>query len=131
MLIFCSHLESEPVGQYQPVQYMRIISGDFSTGSVRICILRNGLIDKVSRFLTPRNPSVCEVKVLIIKQLVSMKDARTSRKCTGAEYRRWWAWSFRPPAFNAVKGMSVVCGFVGGKVPWIRNELVHFPKGTA
>ena len=27
--------------------------------------------------------------------------------------------------------MSGVCGFVGGKVPGIRTELVHFPRGTA
>lgn len=53
MLIFCSHLESEPVGQYQPVQYMRIIPGDFSTGSASICILRNGLVDNVLQ--------ICEV----------------------------------------------------------------------
>ena len=39
------------------------------------------------------------------------------------------AWSFRPPAFNAARGMSGVCGFAGEKCPEFVGKRFTFPVG--
>ena len=39
------------------------------------------------------------------------------------------AWSFRPPASNAVRGMSGVCGFAGEKCPGFVGKRFTFPVG--
>ena len=39
------------------------------------------------------------------------------------------AWSFRPPASNAVRGMSGVCGFAGEKCPGFALNWYTFPVG--
>ena len=37
------------------------------------------------------------------------------------------AWSFLPPAYNAVRGMSGVCGFAGEKCPGFALNWYTFP----
>ena len=76
--------------------------------------------------------------------------ARTFRKCTpvqdaagdGVAWRQAGRkglppsaqegriWSFRPPASNAVRGMSGVSGFAGRKCPEFVGKRYTFPVGT-
>ena len=41
------------------------------------------------------------------------------------------AWSFRPPAYNTVRGMSGVCGFAWEKCPEFVGKRFTFPVGPA
>ena len=76
----------------------------------------------------------------MVKHDALRMDARTFRKYTGESGvgdgmagRKDLppsAWSFRPPAYNAVRGMSGLCGFTGRKCPGFALNWYTFPMGT-